>query len=245
LETANYLDLLAKCNAGGSHPGGFYLTRKILSGETINGSTVLLDVGCGTGQTSSFIAKNYSCTVIAVDNNEKMLEKAALRFKHDNATVNLMSADGMQLPLPASSVDIVLSESVTIFTIIPDALKEYARILKPGGTLICVEITADAPLSAEELREMQSVYGIEQVPAQDEWLGMLEQAGFSDIDITRGKMSSSCSCPKLSLAMAFSVNLHLMRRCYKKIGYRVFRCQNKELEQVRSRPSSAMLKSKR
>jgi SAM-dependent methyltransferase len=229
VENTNYLDLLAKYNVGGSHPGGFSLTRKILGRETIDSGTVLLDVGCGTGQTSAFIAGNYPCTVIAVDNNDKMLEKAALRFKRDNINVNLMSADGTQLPLRANSVDIVLSESVTIFTVIPKALKEYARVLKPGGILICVEITAETPLGAMEMQEMRSVYGIEEVPTEGEWLNTLEKAGFSGIDIDRGKMSSLSGpfCPQLSIMMALTSNFTLLRRCYRKIGYRAFRCQKK------------------
>lgn len=222
---SKYLDLLAKYKVDGAHPGGFELTKKLLNRENIDSGTVLLDVGCGTGQTASFIAGHYPCQVIAVDINVNMLEEAARRFKRDHTSVDLMFADARQLPLPANSVDFVLAESVTVFTIIPQALQEYARVLKPGGTLIGVEITAETPLSPAELTEVRSVYGLAQVPAPEQWRQLLEQAGFSDIQMTRGKMVPVAGLASLKLRLALSVHLNLLKIFHKKIGYRVFRCR--------------------
>ena len=76
----NYLNCLALFGIGGAHPGGLQLTKEILSREKINEKTIILDVGCGTGQTSAYMAEKYKCKIIGLDNNEMMLEKAKKRF---------------------------------------------------------------------------------------------------------------------------------------------------------------------
>ncbi|MDY0396172.1 class I SAM-dependent methyltransferase [Virgibacillus halophilus] len=70
-----YLDCLAKLGVGGAHPGGLQLSRQLLSKEDIHADMSILDVGCGTGQTVSYIAQHYPCRVIAMDNDERMVKK--------------------------------------------------------------------------------------------------------------------------------------------------------------------------
>jgi ubiquinone/menaquinone biosynthesis C-methylase UbiE len=70
---------LTSFGVGGAHPGGLKLTKNILSREYIDQKSIL-DVGCGTGQTSAYIAEKYQCAVTAIDNNTTMLEKAKKRF---------------------------------------------------------------------------------------------------------------------------------------------------------------------
>ena len=79
----NYLNCLALIGIGGVHPGGLQLTKEILSREKINEKTIILDVGCGTGQTSAYMAEKYKCKIIGLDNNEMMLEKAKKRFQSE------------------------------------------------------------------------------------------------------------------------------------------------------------------
>lgn len=219
-----YLDLLAERGIDGAHPGGFALTRALLGREMIDSNTVVLDVGCGTGQTSSYIAKKYKCSVVAIDNNAKMLEKAQQRFQKDNLKIRLVRADAMCLPFWPNSFDIVLAESVTIFTNIIRTLREYFRVLKPSGTLIDVEMTAEMPLTVEEWKDVKSVYGIKQVPTQDEWTCMLKAAGFSNIQIFKGRMNPLELLFGNRLGEEFSAHFNLMKQYYRKLGYRVYRC---------------------
>ncbi|WP_256241661.1 class I SAM-dependent methyltransferase [Bacillus sp. V3B] len=76
-----YLDCLALLRVGGAHPGGLQLTKHILSREKIDETTKILDVGCGTGQTSAYIAEQYRCYVTSLDCNKIMLDKANQRFQ--------------------------------------------------------------------------------------------------------------------------------------------------------------------
>lgn len=84
-----YHDLLAYFGIGGAHPGGLALTKDMLSQEKIKARSKILDVGCGTGQTSAYIAKNYGCDVTALDCHPLMIEKAQQRFIKENLTINL------------------------------------------------------------------------------------------------------------------------------------------------------------
>lgn len=222
-----YLDLLAEHGIEGAHPGGFALTRALLRREKIDHNTVVLDVGCGTGQTAAYLVKKYGCRVVAVDNNLKMLEKARQRFQKNGLEIRLCHADAMLLPFRPNSFDLVLAESVTIFTAINRSLKEYARVLKPTGTLIEIEMTAELPLTSEELKDVRTTYGIRQVPTQEEWAGMLRAAGFSNIQILRGRINPLQFPFCNNLGKDFSAHFHLIKRYHRKLGYRVYRCREK------------------
>lgn len=222
-----YLDLLAEHGIEGAHPGGFALTRALLRRERIDHNTVVLDVGCGTGQTAAYLAKKYGCRVVAVDNNSKMLEKARQRFQKNDLEIRLCHADAMLLPFRPNSFDLIMAESVTIFTAINRSLKEYARVLKPTGTLIEIEMTAELPLTSEELKDIKDTYGIRQVPTQEEWIEMLKAAGFLDIQILKGKINPLQVLFGYNLRDDFEAHFHLIKRYRRKLGYRVYRCQGK------------------
>lgn len=220
-----YLDLLAEHGIDGAHPGGFALTKALLRRERIGPSTVVLDVGCGTGQTAAYLAGKYGCRVVAIDNNPKMLEKAKQRFLRNGLEIKAFQADAMFLPFLPNSFDLVMAESVTIFTMMSRSLKEYARVLKPTGVLIEIEMTAETPLVAEELKDMRKTYGINKVPTEEEWLELLKAAGFSDIHILRGKINPMQLLLGNRLGKDFSCHFHLLKRFHRKLGYRVYRCR--------------------
>lgn len=222
---STYLDLLAKYGVSGAHPGGFTLTKKILDSLTINPDTKLLDLGCGTGQTLAYIAGTYPCKLVGVDINSQMLFKATQRFKMENLYINLVQADVMELPFPSNTFDIALSESVTVFTTINKTLKEYARVLKTGGILLAIEMTAVYPLTAEELSEIKSVYGIEQIPTSNEWESMLRQVGFTDIRAYEVQMKPTLKFTSLKMIYDFSPHMNLMNRYSRKLAYMVYHCK--------------------
>jgi len=160
----------------------FELTKRILSREVINQEKSILDVGCGTGQTSSYIAEKYRCSVTSLDHNKTMLEKAKQRFlslKLDN--VNIVHGSVEKLPFDNESFDFILSESVTSFTKIPIAIKEFKRVLKPKGVLLAIEMVLDDTLSEEETKRFVDFYGVSQLLTQLEWYSLFQKAGFKKI----------------------------------------------------------------
>ena len=98
----------------------------------------ILDIGCGTGRLLRKAAKRWpSARLIGVDPAEGMV-KEARRLTH-GALFYISPAES--LPLPNESVDLVLS--TTSFHHWQDqtqAVKQVARVLRPEGSFVLVDI---------------------------------------------------------------------------------------------------------
>lgn len=94
----------------------------------------LLDIGCGTGYVAALYA-SVGANVTAVDITERAVEITRKRLAWANLTADVRVANAEELPFPDASFDVVTSFGVLHHT--PDtakALREVARVLKPGGT---------------------------------------------------------------------------------------------------------------
>ncbi|MGV3488843.1 MAG: class I SAM-dependent methyltransferase [Tuberibacillus sp.] len=176
-----YLDFLAKFGISSAHPGGLPLTKAILERFPISKDEKVLDVGCGTGETSVYIAETFGAKVVAVDIHPMMMTHAKNRIIERGVDVELLQANAEKLPFQDHSFDKVIAESVTVFTKMEKSVSEYHRVLKPGGVLIDIEMTAERSLTKEETEEVVEVYEIEQVPTNIDWVDVYHQAGFTDI----------------------------------------------------------------
>ncbi|TLS38220.1 class I SAM-dependent methyltransferase [Pseudalkalibacillus caeni] len=230
-----YLDFLASFGIGGAHPGGMPLTIELLQTITIKPEHRLLDVGCGTGQTSAFIKKTYGSNVTALDIHPGMIEKARARFYHEQLDIALVQGNAEQLPFNDNSFDILLIESVTVFTTIKKSINEYARVLKPGGILLNLEMTANDWFSAAELAEIQRVYGIQEVPSEEQWINYLQDAGLTVTEVlnresVRQKSIDSISEFDFGKLMDFSLytkwmeHINLMEKMGTRLGFRIYKC---------------------
>lgn len=111
----------------------------------------VVDVGCGAGMDTLIAARKVGPTgrVIAVDMTAAMLEKAeASREEAGLANVELRPGYGESLPVTDGWADVVISNGV--LNLMPDkraAMKEMARVLKPGGRLQLADILVSKPVS--------------------------------------------------------------------------------------------------
>lgn len=105
----------------------------------VNPGDVVLDVGTGTGWSALAAAASTGPggRVIGVDLSGGMLSKA--RHKAERAgfrNTRFRIGDAMDLPYPAHSFDVVLGAQMLWFMPNPlHALKEWRRVLRPGGRL--------------------------------------------------------------------------------------------------------------
>jgi phosphatidylethanolamine/phosphatidyl-N-methylethanolamine N-methyltransferase len=97
----------------------------------------ILEVGVGTGLSLSEYAR--ANRIVGVDISAPMLKKArdrvaSLRLAH---VEDLAVMDAERLDFPDASFDVVVAQYVV--TAVPDpeaALREFARVLKPGGEIV-------------------------------------------------------------------------------------------------------------
>jgi ubiquinone/menaquinone biosynthesis C-methylase UbiE len=103
---------------------------------------MLLDVGCGTGRFLDFVKQAWPrLPVIGLDLSEAYVREAKRHLTRWSRT-NLMVGNAESIPLPDESQDAVTS--IFMFHELPPkvrriVLREFARVLKPGGRLILVD----------------------------------------------------------------------------------------------------------
>ena len=114
----------------------------------------LLDIGTGTGRLLELLAPRAAAAV-GVDASRAMLALARARLSRpqqaqsglDHCSVRL--GDMYRLPMPDAAFDTVLLQMVLHHADDPaGALAEAARVLRPGGTLVAVDLAAHADTDA-------------------------------------------------------------------------------------------------
>jgi ubiquinone/menaquinone biosynthesis C-methylase UbiE len=110
------------------------LRRRLLQ----RASERVLEVAVGTGKNLRYYPRG--CQIIAVDVSREMLSVARKRAAKLSMNVSLSLADAEALPFPEKTFDTVVSSLTTCTFPNPvTALKEMARVCRPGGRILLVE----------------------------------------------------------------------------------------------------------
>ena len=151
------------------------------------GETVL-DLGSGGGIDVILSAKQVGETgrAFGLDMTDEMLALAQRNAEQAGVT-NAIFLKGMieQIPLPAASVDVVISNCVINLSVDkPAALVEIARVLRPGGRIGISDIVAEDRLSQQD-RAGRGSYSdcIAGALSRSEYEQGLEAAGFEQISV--------------------------------------------------------------
>jgi len=141
----------------------------ILKRSGISSGMRLLDVGCGSGPYTIFMARavGKDGLVYALDIQKDMLakleDKLALPQNKDIINVHPILADAANLPLEDNSLDLALIVSVT--REFPDGhkvFKDIKRVLKPNGLLAVSEILIDMDyITRSEMSKLGVAAGFE------------------------------------------------------------------------------------
>jgi ubiquinone/menaquinone biosynthesis C-methylase UbiE len=101
----------------------------------------VVDFGCGTGTLSVAIAR-WARRVWAIDQNPEALEHAKERAAREGRTnIQFLCEDLHRLSLPSGQQDlVVISQSLHHVESPVAVLTEAARLLKPGGKLVVLEL---------------------------------------------------------------------------------------------------------
>jgi SAM-dependent methyltransferase len=150
---------------------------------------VVLDLGSGGGIDVLLSAKRVSPwgKAYGLDMTEEMLALARRNAEQAGAgNVEFLKGHIEAIPLPAETVDVVISNCVINLSVDkPAVFAETFRVLKPGGRIGVSDIVAEDRLSAAERAERGSYVGcIAGALAESEYEAGLTAAGFQQVSVT-------------------------------------------------------------
>jgi arsenite methyltransferase len=156
--------------------------------ELHEGETVL-DLGSGGGIDVILSAKRVGPNglVFGLDMTDEMLALARANAQ-ESGVPNAIFLKGVieSVPLPADSVDVVISNCVINLSVDkPAVLAEMARVLRPGGRIGISDVVAEDRLTPEERADRGSYVGcIAGALSRSEYEEGLRAAGFEEVSVT-------------------------------------------------------------
>jgi arsenite methyltransferase len=149
----------------------------------------VLDLGSGGGIDVLLSAKRVGPTgrAFGVDMTDEMLALAQRNAAEAGATnVEFLKGTIEAIPLPAASIDVVISNCVVnLAADKPAVFREIARVLKPGGRIGIADIVAEDSLTPAERAERGSYVGcIAGALSFSEFESGLREVGMTDVSLT-------------------------------------------------------------
>lgn len=191
IEELGYYDFMAYLQVPFFNIGGYPSLDLLAERCNIGPDSHVLDVGCGTGGNSSYLAKKYGCMVTGIDISELMIEKAKTRIIEESLEDKLQFqvGDACNLDFSNEEFDIVITVFVSQFLDLGQAFPEFHRVLKNEGYLGVNEMFRDSNIPMDLVDKVD--YGEEvfreltdlpfRLRSPSMWESGFAEAGFGDV----------------------------------------------------------------
>jgi tocopherol O-methyltransferase len=129
------------------------LIEHLAQRANIQPGSEILDIGCGFGGSSFFLAKNYAASVTGINTSPVQIQMARESAANDHLRVNflLMDAESMNFQ---KQFDLLWSvESISHYQNLERFFASAARLLKPGGTFAMTDWFKKENLSDADTRK--------------------------------------------------------------------------------------------
>lgn len=176
---------IAALGLASMHPGGDLATKQLadwtgLAPRTGPGGTRVLDVGCGVGKSTCWLAANRQVDITGLDRSGSMVARARQRAEAKGLTIAFVEGDAYDLPFPEGTFETVFAESVTLFLDRAKVLEQIRRVLVPGGFVADIVMTCNDPIPPGVLDEMARLEGVRMYPVSEaQWREDYTSAGFT------------------------------------------------------------------
>ena len=175
-------------------PGGITATNWLFEKIKFSKDLKVLEVACNEGDNLIGFAKQYGNVNYGIDNNESWLNNGIEKVKHEKLEeqVKLKVGNAVKLPFEDNFFDVVINEAMLTMLSQKDkerAVKEYYRVLKPGGILLTHDVR-QVKEDNEEIKRLQHVLHISALPLTlESWVELFGSAGFKNIEYDTNKMT--------------------------------------------------------
>jgi SAM-dependent methyltransferase len=165
-------------------PGGTAETRRAieLSGLSKLPNLKVADIGCGTGASALVLAQDLDARIVAVDFLSDFLDVLRSRAARAGLADRIATVDASMdmLPFEVGSLDAIWSEGAVYNIGFENGVRQWRRVLKPGGILAVSELTW---LTASRPAELEAHWSAQyaEVATASSKLAVLERNGFAPI----------------------------------------------------------------
>lgn len=162
------------------HPGGLRTTQQLAAMCGIRQGTKVLDVASGTGEGACYLTEAFGARVVGVDASPSMVARATQKAEARGLPVTFQQADAHQLPFDNEVFDVVISECTTSLLHKERALREMARVAKPGGYVGIHDLCWKEGAPERVKRKLAEIEG-ERPETLQGWTALFEAAGLRDV----------------------------------------------------------------
>jgi ubiquinone/menaquinone biosynthesis C-methylase UbiE len=175
------------------HMGGRKATDELIELCHLQAGQSVLEVGCGVGMTTCYLAGECGLLVTAVDISPRMVERSKDRAQRRGvaAGVEFRVADAQHLPFEAARFDAVIDESVAAF--VQDkqaALGEYIRVARPGGYVGLNQVTWVQAPPPELVRYAALIMAGADFLTAAGWQALLEGASLTELAVSQHRFDA-------------------------------------------------------
>lgn len=183
----------------------------------IQEADTVLDIGSGSGTDTLIAARLVGAAgcVIGLDMTEAMLDKLRANIAAAGVTnAQALAGNAESIPLPDASVDVVTTNGV--INLVPDksrAIREIARVLRPGGHLQMADIVVRS-LPSESCRSHPELWAecVVGATTEESYLTGFEVAGLSLELVSQSDYFAGSSSPETrKVAGSFGAHAIVLR----------------------------------
>ncbi len=136
------------------HPGGPDLSARLVHSLNLPENARTLDVACGVGTTTLMMARQFGLDSVGLDFSQANIDSAiAAAGENPPVLSEFFQGSADSLPFEDSSFDAVVCEcAVSTFPDQPKVIREFLRVVKPGGTIGITDMVIEGELP-EDVKE--------------------------------------------------------------------------------------------
>ena len=168
------------------HIGGRQASEEFTSQLGLGGNDHVLDVGCGIGGTSRFVASRFGCRVTGIDLTPEFIETgtALCQWVGLDNLVELHHGNALDMPFTEGSFDAAVMLHVGMNIADKAGLfSEVYRLLRPGAVFGVYDVMKTGNDELKYPVPWSSVPDTSALATQAQYVAALQQAGFDVIEV--------------------------------------------------------------